>query len=125
MAAREVKQMIKKRKLSKDKYSVTFSMPALASITDLFLVGEFNQWNETATPMAKAEDGTWSVKLTLDGGKDYQYRYHDSNGDWHNDWAPDAYVRNQYGADNSVVTLMNGTREEPVKTVAAKKKKAM
>jgi 1,4-alpha-glucan branching enzyme len=117
--------MIKKRKLPNNKYSVTFSMPALEGVAELFLVGEFNQWDQSGTPMARDEDGAWSVKLTLEAGRDYQYRYRDSNNTWHNDWAPDAYVRNEHGGDNSLISLINGVKEEPVKKAAAKKKKAM
>lgn len=100
--------MIKKRKLANNKYSVTFSLPALVGITELFLVGEFNQWNPTSHPMAQAKDGSWSVKLTLEGGQEYQYRFCDNKGVWHNDWEPDAYVRNEFGEDNSVVMLLKG-----------------
>jgi len=113
--------MLKKRKLANNKYNVTFTMPALEGVAELFLVGEFNQWNETGTLMQKVKDGTWSVKLTLEGEKDYQYRYRDNNGVWYNDWAPDAYVRNTYGADNCLVSLMNGVTETK-KTTARKKK---
>lgn len=115
--------MIKKRKLAKNKYNVTFSMPPLAGITQMYLVGEFNEWNETGTPMQQADDGSWTVKLTLEGDRDYQYRYRDNNGVWHNDWEADAYVRNTYGSDNSVVNLMNGAT--PKDRVAARKKKLL
>lgn len=117
--------MIKKRKLPNNKYSVTFSMPDLPGVSDLFLVGEFNKWDPSATPMDKDKTGGWTVKVTLEAGKDYQYRYRDSQNVWHNDWSPDAYVRNEHGGDNSVVSLVNGVKEAPVKRVAAKKKKAM
>lgn len=117
--------MIKKRKLANNKYSVTFSMPAIEGITELCLVGDFNQWNPSSHPLTQAKDGSWSVKVTLEGGKDYQYRYLDNQGDWHNDWEPDAYVRNEHGSDNSLVTLMNGAKEPAPKRIAAKKKKAM
>ncbi|MBM4422912.1 MAG: glycoside hydrolase [Chloroflexi bacterium] len=112
--------MIKKRKMTNNKYRVTFSMPALEGVTQLHLVGEFNDWSETATPMQKADDGSWSAKLTLEGNREYQYRYLADNGQWHNDWAADAYVRNEFGADNSVVSLIAG--ESPRKKIAARKK---
>ncbi len=117
--------MLKKRKLANNKYSVTFSMPALDNITELYVVGDFNEWNQSGTLMEKAKDGSWSAKLTLEAGKDYQYRYRDNKGVWHNDWEPDAYARNEYGSDNSVISLTNGTREPSPKKTAAKKKKAM
>lgn len=118
--------MIKKRKLANNKYSVTFSMPALVGVGELYLVGDFNEWSETQTPLQKAADGTWSVKLTLEGGKEYQYRYLDNKGGWHNDWEPDAYIRNSYGSDNSLVSLMNGTaKEPPAQQVKVRKRKTL
>src|SRR5574341_1391087 len=115
--------MIKKRKLAKNKYTVTFSMPPLEGVAQLYLVGDFNDWNETGTPMQKADDGSWSVKLTLEGDRDYQYRYRSEGGVWHNDWEADAYVRNPLGSDNSVVNLMNGAT--PKEKVSARKKKLL
>jgi 1,4-alpha-glucan branching enzyme len=117
--------MIKKRKLANNKYSVTFSMNALPGVTELHLVGDFNEWSQTSTPLKLEADGVWSVKLTLDANKEYQYRFLDNKGDWHNDWAPDAYVRNTYGSDNSLVSLVNGMTETPASKVAARKRKVL
>lgn len=115
--------MIKKRRLPSRKYNVTFTMPALDGVAQLYLVGEFNNWDEAATPMEKADDGSWSVKLTLEGEREYQYRYVDNNGVWHNDHEADAYVRNEFGADNSVVSLISG--ETPRRKAAGRKKKTL
>ena len=115
--------MIKKRKLANNKYSVTFSMPALDSIAGLYLVGEFNNWNESAMPMEQEADGSWSIKLTLEAEREYQYRYLDDQGVWHNDWSADAYARNSLGSENSVVSLVNGTT--PAKRAAARRKKLL
>lgn len=116
--------MLKKRKLAKGKVRVTFNMPALDGVNALYLVGDFNEWNETATPMEKATDGSWSMALTLDGNREYQYRYLDSNSAWHNDWAADAYARNVHGTDNSVLSLLEDEKPKPAaKRKAAAKKK--
>ena len=46
-----------------------------------------------------------------------------ANGtDWHNDWAADAYLPNEFGSDNSVVSLKESALPAPKK--AASKKKA-
>ena len=42
---------------------------AAAGAEKVCLVGEFNSWNETATPMKKDPDGSFSVKLDLDALK--------------------------------------------------------
>lgn len=116
--------MLKKRRLAKGKVRVTFSMPPLEGVDSLHLVGEFNGWSETATPLEQAADGSWSVTLTLDGNREYQYRYLADGQTWHNDWAADAYARNAYGSDNSVVNLTED--EKPPRSTrqgaAAKKK---
>jgi len=112
--------MLSKRKMPKGKYRVTFTMPALEGVTQLSLVGDFNNWSISETPLKQAADGSWSVALTLAGEKKYQYRYFADGKVWHNDWQADAYVPNRYGSDNSVLNLM--TTEQPAK--GAKKKPA-
>ncbi len=114
--------MLKKRKVAGGKVRVTFAMPATEGVSQLFLSGEFNDWSETATPMTRVADGSWSVTLTLEGGRSYEYRYLADTGDWHNDWAADSYLRNPYGADNSVVDLSADSKpaRTPRKKAAAK-----
>jgi 1,4-alpha-glucan branching enzyme len=71
-----------------------------------FLVGEFNDWNEKATPMNKMKDGSFSVTLPLRKDRKYQYRYLLDGGIWENDWKADEYVQSKIGgADNSVVIV--------------------
>jgi 1,4-alpha-glucan branching enzyme len=67
-------------------------------------VGDFNDWNETATPMMRdLSAGLWRVRLELDRGREYQFRYLVDGSTWHNDWHADRYVPNIHGSDNSVV----------------------
>jgi len=114
--------MLTKRKMSRGKVRVTFTMPAIDHVQQLNLVGDFNQWSPVATPMQQAADTTWSVALSLDSGHDYQFRYLANGTDWHNDWAADAYLPNEFGSDNSVVSLKESAAPAPKK--AASKKKA-
>jgi len=97
--------MITKRKLGRGKVRVTFSMPQIDNIQQLNLVGDFNNWSIAETPMQQIPDGVWSVSLSLESGQDYQFRYLANGLEWHNDWAADAYLPNEYGTDNSVVSL--------------------
>ena len=53
--------------------------------------------------MQHADDGTWSLTLELESGRDYQYRFRTDNGIWHADPAAKSYVPNQEGAESSVV----------------------
>ncbi len=97
--------MVHKKHLGGKRFQVTFTMPPMEGVTTLHLCGEFNGWSETATPMRHEPDGSWSAILSLDGGKSYMFRYRDNHGEWHNDWAADAYVPNQFGSENSVLDL--------------------
>jgi len=114
--------MITKRKLGRGKVRVTFSMPQIDNIQQLNLVGDFNNWSIAETPMQQIPDGVWSVSLSLESGQDYQFRYLANGTEWHNDWAADAYLPNEFGTDNSVVSLKESALPAPKK--AASKKKA-
>ena len=114
--------MLIKRKMPKGKYRVTFAMPPLEGVKQLNLVGDFNNWSETETPLEQAADGSWSVALTIEGGRKYQYRYFADGQVWHNDWQADAYAPNRFGSDNSVLNLI--AEEQPAKPKPAPKKKA-
>ena len=96
--------MLKKQYLkSKPEVKVTFSLPAAVQGETVFLVGDFNEWNESATPMKKQKDGSFSVTLNLAKGGEYHFRYLVNGTEWHNDWEADKYVPNPYSGDNSVV----------------------
>ena len=111
--------MLSKRKLKNGRVRVTFSMPVDERQT-MHLVGDFNDWSETATPMKREADGTWTVKLDLEGNRHYHYRYLADGREWHNDWKADEYASNPYGGDNSVVVLSE--TEKPARKPARKTK---
>ena len=46
----------------------------------VFLVGSMNNWNTTATPMEKDENGIWKIILKLDSGK-HAYKFM-VDGNW-------------------------------------------
>lgn len=77
---------------------------AAAGAEKVYLVGEFNSWNETSIPMKKDPDGSFSVKKQLETNKEYQFRYCLDGNIWINDWKADKYVRSELANDdNSVV----------------------
>jgi 1,4-alpha-glucan branching enzyme len=117
--------MLTKRKLGRGKVRVTFTMPPLEGVKQLFLVGDFNNWSVAETPLTRAADESWSVTLTLDAGQDYEYRYYADGQVWHNDWAADGYVPNTFGTENSVVSLPAEAKPaKPAKPADAAKKKS-
>ncbi|MBN1779492.1 isoamylase early set domain-containing protein [bacterium] len=70
------------------------------------LVGDFNEWNKTATPMKRMENGSFSVALNLNTGNEYQFRYLIDGETWENDWHADKYVPTIFGdVENSVVVV--------------------
>ena len=48
---------------------------AAANADKVYLVGDFNSWDETSIPMKKGPDGSFSVKKQLDTNNEYQFRY--------------------------------------------------
>src|SRR5262245_60001760 len=50
----------------------------------VFLVGDFNGWNEHAQPMIRTEDGTWKAHLKLADGV-HEFRYL-ADGEWYLDF---------------------------------------
>jgi hypothetical protein len=39
----------------------------------VYLAGNFNDWNPEATPMTRADSGTWQIALALEPGR-YEYK---------------------------------------------------
>lgn len=97
--------MLKKQYLkTKPVCKVTFDLPAQVQGETAYLVGDFNEWDENAMPMKRNKDGSFTITLNLDTGKEYQFRYLVNGSEWHNDWNADKYVPNPFSGDNSVVT---------------------
>lgn len=88
---------------------VTFTFPIEASngAKKLFLVGDFNDWNETTLPMSKStKEGVFKKSLDLETGKNYEFKYLSESQDWYNDHCADWYTPSGFtGFDNSVVSL--------------------
>lgn len=82
---------------------MTFILPESVKAETVFLVGDFNDWDEKKTPMKKQKDGSFSVTLDLEKGREYQYRYLVNGAEWHNDWQADKYAPNPFSSENSVV----------------------
>lgn len=98
--------MLKKEQASRQgKILVTFEFPAASWVKEVHLVGDFNGWDEQATPMTLLpRQKVWQVRLELDRDAEYQFRYLANRSEWLNDWHADRYVPNIHGSDNSVVT---------------------
>lgn len=96
--------MLKKQFLkSKQVCKVTFYTPSSIEAENVYLVGDFNEWDESTHEMEPLKDGRFKLTLELDKGSEYQFRYLVDKSEWHNDWEADKYVSNPFSGDNSVV----------------------
>jgi 1,4-alpha-glucan branching enzyme len=95
--------MLKKDSINKGKMTkITFYTHKVPKAQNAYLVGDFNDWNETSLPMSKLKDGRFKVAVKLEPGKEYHFRYF-VDGEWHNEWEADKYTPNSFSGDNSIV----------------------
>ena len=84
---------------------VTFKVPAEVDADSVSLVGDFNDWDPEAEPLARRKDGTFSTTISLESGRSYRFRYLLDQERWENDWEADTYVPNEFGSEDSVITV--------------------
>jgi hypothetical protein len=81
---------------------VTFELPSCLWADRIYLIGDFNQWDERSTPMHQERDGVWRAHVDLPAGTQHQFRYM-IDGQWKTDYHADGFAQGHYGVDNSVV----------------------
>jgi 1,4-alpha-glucan branching enzyme len=85
---------------------VTFELSSTLWAERVNLVGEFNDWDTTATPMTRTRsDANWKARVELEEGKRYRFRYLVDGKEWLNDWHADDHVENPFGSYDSIVDL--------------------
>lgn len=86
---------------------VTFSLPREAAPFAKYVsvVGDFNNWSITETPLKQLKNGDFRTTITLPCDREYRFRYLIDADRWENDWYADKYVPNCYGSDDSVVVV--------------------
>lgn len=102
----EVRMSIRKKFLKSKpmcKVTFTFSRNMSNGADSVFLVGEFNDWNETSHPMKQKKDGNFNLTIDLEKDREYEFRYLLDGNVWENDDCADKYVNTPYGSDNSVI----------------------
>ncbi len=91
----------KSKKTNKRK-SWTFSLEA-SEAKEVFLTGDFNDWDPEKHPMRKDWNGTWKKRLILFPGN-YEYKFV-VDGQWTEDPRNNRRCPNCFGSYNSVIRL--------------------
>jgi 1,4-alpha-glucan branching enzyme len=97
------KQYLKTKPICK----VTFRLPkdGAPAAETVTVVGEFNNWDEKATPMKLQKNGDFSVEVELEKDRECRFRYCIDGVKWENDWCADKYEPNPFGSYDSVVVV--------------------
>ncbi|WP_319524505.1 isoamylase early set domain-containing protein [uncultured Desulfosarcina sp.] len=98
------KQFLKTKPVCK----VTFTVPESLGEKSEFahVVGDFNGWSTSATPMKKLKTGGFSATVELETNQSYQFRYLLGDAEWGNDPDADGQTPTPYGDSyNSVIHL--------------------
>ncbi|ABM29063.1 isoamylase early set domain-containing protein [Nitratidesulfovibrio vulgaris] len=98
------KKFLKTRPVCK----VRFVLPSsqCEGVETVCLVGEFNGWNEQRNPMKRGRDGSFSVEVELETGREYRFRYLLDGCRWANDSDADGYEYCPFAnADNALVSV--------------------
>jgi 1,4-alpha-glucan branching enzyme len=82
--------------------SWTFSLEA-PEAKEVFLMGDFNDWNPGKHPMRKDENGIWKKQVMLSPGN-YEYKFL-VDGQWKEDPRNNRRCPNRFGSYNSVIRL--------------------
>ena len=89
------------------------------------VVGEFNRWTHSATPMKKLKNGTFVAIIELPIYKEYQFRYLLDNKVWMNDSDADRFVLTPFGdSENCVLSTYNDSHIEMIKVNQLKARSA-
>ena len=78
---------------------VQFEFPA-PEAQEVYLTGDFNNWDSKANLMKKDKNGVWKAVLSLKPGR-YEYRFF-ADGIWKNDPCCPGCVPNEFGSMNCV-----------------------
>ena len=80
--------------------------PMIKGAKEIFLAGDFNNWEYELTQLKKQKNGLFATTLDLETGSEYQYRYVIDGKHWENDYSADKYVpSNVCNEENSVVVV--------------------
>jgi 1,4-alpha-glucan branching enzyme len=73
------------------------------NVDTIYLVGDFNQWNEKSHPLRRTEARDFELELEIPPGK-YRFKYL-VDGVWWNDPDAEEYAPNPWGSEDSVIRI--------------------
>ena len=98
------KQYFKTKKSCK--VTFTLSKDESNGAREVHVVGEFNNWSTTATPMKRSRNGIFKATVDLPPGRHYQFRYLLDGRLWRNETEADGAAETPYqDACNSVIAI--------------------
>ena len=97
---KEAGKSIGPKKTAKEKVKFEFAAPEAQQV---FLAGNFNDWDTGTNPMKMDKKGVWKATLPLAPGR-YEYRFL-ADGQWVNDPSCSCCVPNQFGSMNCIKTV--------------------
>jgi 1,4-alpha-glucan branching enzyme len=98
------KQYLKNKTLCRVTFKIGEGMGNTAQ--KAHLVGEFNNWSTSATPMTRLKNGAFKATLDLEKGREYQFRYLLGQNHWENEPDADKQLPTPFGdSRNSVIAV--------------------
>jgi len=88
-------------KAQRRRVTLSISAPHAEAV---FLVGDFNQWNEKMHPMRQEADGVWKKSILVQPGR-YEYRFL-VDDQWQNDPSNDHLCPNCFGTENNILDVL-------------------
>jgi 1,4-alpha-glucan branching enzyme len=92
-------------KTKKGTCKVTFELAPGTGAKSAVVVGDFNGWDPSATPMKRKRDGSFAASVNLEAGRDYRFRYWLDETRWENDVHADRLVPNPFGTQDSLIVV--------------------
>ncbi len=97
------KQFLKSKPVCKVTFKV--AKEAAYGASKVNLTGDFNNWNVNSDEMNALKDGSFSLTLDLESGREYQFRYLLDGTTWINDEEADGYRNSGFDSQNSLLSL--------------------
>jgi len=95
------KQVLKTKDICKATFVLT--QDQVKNADTVHIVGEFNDWDKTASPLKKLKNGNFKTTINLVKGERYQFKYIVDGNNWINDDKADLYLSNDFSGENSVI----------------------